>query len=64
MTAPNKGKGKAYQYILEHLSHQGDDCIPWPYMAKLREPFPRRQRTYLTLSLTRADELVEANVNP
>lgn len=26
-----KGDGKAYQYILEHLTHQGDDCVPWPF---------------------------------
>lgn len=27
----NKGKGKAYAWILAHVDYQGDDCLPWPF---------------------------------
>jgi len=31
MTAPNKGRGKAYQWICDHVGYTGDDCIRWPF---------------------------------
>lgn len=26
-----KGKGRGVQWIREHLNHQGDECLPWPF---------------------------------
>lgn len=28
---PNYGKGEAAQWLLNHVAHQGDDCLPWPF---------------------------------
>lgn len=30
-SGPNKGKGKAYAWIVAHVSYAGDDCLPWPF---------------------------------
>lgn len=27
----NKGKGKAYAWLLARVDYQGDDCLPWPF---------------------------------
>lgn len=27
----NKGKGKCYRWVVEHVGHQGDDCLIWPF---------------------------------
>lgn len=26
----NKGKGFGYRWLIEHIGHQGDDCLKWP----------------------------------
>lgn len=28
---PNKGKGKTFQWLLDHVNHQGEACLPWPF---------------------------------
>lgn len=28
---PNYGKGKSASWIFAHVSHQGDECLPWPF---------------------------------
>jgi hypothetical protein len=27
----NRGKGRGVRWIREHLDHQGDSCLPWPF---------------------------------
>lgn len=29
--APNRGRGKNYQWLVEHSTYQGDDCLKWPF---------------------------------
>ncbi len=31
MGGGNKGKGKAFHWIVDHVAHKGDDCLPWPF---------------------------------
>jgi hypothetical protein len=28
---PTKGRGKAFQWLSDHVAHQGDACLPWPF---------------------------------
>lgn len=28
---PQTGKGRAIQWIRDHVGYQGDDCLPWPF---------------------------------
>lgn len=28
---PTKGKGKAFRWLQEHVNHQGDACLIWPF---------------------------------
>lgn len=30
MISPNRGKGHYYQWLKEHVSHVGDECLIWP----------------------------------
>lgn len=27
----NKGNGKTFKWLLEHVSYKGDDCLKWPF---------------------------------
>src|SRR6185312_1870651 len=27
----NRGKGKTFQWLLDHMGHHGDACMPWPF---------------------------------
>ena len=27
----NKGKGEAYKFLVDHIDHEGDDCVIWPF---------------------------------
>ncbi len=29
--AHRRGKGAAFKWLLDHVSYQGDDCLPWPF---------------------------------
>lgn len=45
----NKGKGKAYMWLMAHVSYEGDACLPWPF-ARLPEgygQFGRLGRSYI-----------------
>src|SRR6185369_12863447 len=33
---PNKGKGKAFRWLQEHVNHQGDACLIWPFAGDKR----------------------------
>jgi hypothetical protein len=28
---PTKGNGRSYRWLMEHVSHQGDACLIWPF---------------------------------
>lgn len=31
-----KGKGKTFRWLADHVSYQGDDCLPWPFAKDRR----------------------------
>lgn len=31
MVSWNKGRGRSYQWLVEHKSHDGDECLIWPF---------------------------------
>lgn len=36
MAPKNKGKGKTIAFIWDHIAHQGDDCLWWPFSKDSR----------------------------
>jgi hypothetical protein len=32
----NKGKGEAFKWLLDHVQHHGDSCLPWPFAKDSR----------------------------
>lgn len=41
---PHKGKGRQFLWLQAHVSHQGDDCLTWPFY---RHPNGRGRLGYL-----------------
>lgn len=41
MGGPNKGNGKAYRWLKDHVNHDGDGCLIWPFF---RDPHYGRGR--------------------